>query len=193
MALRNIIKVGDAALTKKCRKVTDFNQRLWELLDDMYDTMLEANGSGLAASQVGILRRAALVTAPAPIKEDASADTDEDEDEDEEEYDEDIIELINPVILEVNGEQTGLEGCLSLPGVWGIVKRPMKVKIRAQNRYGEFFEAEGEGLTARAICHEVAHLDGQMFTEVADRILDSKELETLIAEREKKEGTEKPE
>jgi peptide deformylase len=185
MALRNIIKVGDATLTKKSRKVTDFNKRLWELLDDMRDTMIEANGTGLAAPQVGILRRAALVASIVPRDEDSVVEGEEDEEEEEI-----IIELINPEIIEVNGEQTGLEGCLSLPGVWGIVTRPMRVKVRAQDRYGEYFEAEGEGLTARAFCHEIAHLNGEMFTEVADKILDSKEIEAMMAEREKEQETE---
>ncbi len=186
MALRNILKDSDPALRKKSRPVTDFNKRLWELLDDMRETMLDANGSGLAAPQVGILRRAFLVAAPAAHESEAEAEPlTEDE-----EYDEEIMELINPEILEVNGEQTGLEGCLSLPGVWGIVTRPMRVKVRAQDRFGNYFEAEGEGLTARAICHELGHLDGQLFTDVADRILDGKELEELVAGREEKKDAE---
>lgn len=187
MALRNIIKVGDPTLTKKSKKVTDFNKRLWDLLDDMQETMIEANGTGLAAPQVGILRRAALVATIIPKDESTENSEGEPEDDEEEEI---IIELINPEIVEVNGEQTGLEGCLSLPGVWGIVTRPMKVKVRAQDRYGEYFEAEGEGLTARAFCHEIAHLNGEMFTEVADKILDSKEIEALMAEREKEQEIE---
>lgn len=196
MALRNIVKVGDPVLTKRSREVTEFNKRLWDLLDDMHDTMIEANGSGLAAPQVGILRRAVLVIVPAEFEDEDSDPediVDESIEDDDEDFDEEILELINPEILEMSGEQVGLEGCLSLPGVWGIVNRPMHVKVRAQDRFGEYFEAEGEGLTARAICHEVAHLEGQMFTEVADKILDNNELEALIAEREKEHKAERSE
>jgi len=177
MALRNILTDGDKTLNKKSRPVTDFNQRLWDLLDDMAETLFEASGLGLAAPQVGILRRAALVI-----------ESGDDEEEDV------LIELINPEIIESSGEQDGLEGCLSVPGVWGLVKRPMRVKVRAQDRFGKFFEIEGEGITARAFCHELAHLEGQLFTEVAHKILSSEELEELIEERNKKgEEEEKPE
>ncbi len=189
MALRNILKDSDPALRKKSRPVTEFNKRLWELIDDMRDTMIDANGSGLAAPQVGVLRRVFLVAAPAANESAAEGE----QPPEDEEYEEEIMELVNPEILEVNGEQTGLEGCLSLPGVWGIVTRPMRVKVRAQDRFGKFFEAEGEGLTARAICHELGHLEGQLFTDVADKILDGKELEELIAGREEKEDSERSE
>lgn len=165
MALRNILKEGDETLTKRCRPVTDFNARLHELLDDMAETLAEANGVGLAAPQVGILRRAVLVL-----------ETNVDEGEDD--Y---IIELINPEIIASDGEQDGPEGCLSVPGVYGMVKRPDHVVVRAQDRNGEFFEVEGYGLTARAFCHELAHLDGQLFLEVSEHIMTEDELDDYYA------------
>ena len=161
MALRNIMEKGEKCLEKRCRPVTDFNEKLHVLLDDMADTLIKANGVGLAAPQVGILRRAVLV-----LETNVA--------EDEEEY---IIELINPEIIEASGEQEGPEGCLSVPGVFGWVKRPDHVKVRAQDRDGEWFEVEGDGLTARAFCHELAHLDGQLFTEVADHIMTEQEVD----------------
>lgn len=170
MALRTIRVDGDSALLKKCRAVTEFNERLHTLLDDMRETLLEANGVGLAAPQVGILRRAVLVI-----------DIKDGEEEDE------LIELINPEIVEAEGEQSGAEGCLSVPGVWGIVKRPERVRVRAQDRYGEWFEAEGEGLTARAFCHEIDHLEGRLFTELAERILTEDELDEMAADAEEQE------
>ena len=135
MALRKIVEVGDECLLKRCRPVTEFNRHLHELLDDMAETLTDAGGAGLAAPQVGVLRRMCLVL-----------------DEDSDEY----IELINPEIIAQSGQQTGLEGCLSLPGKWGIVTRPNTVRVRAQDRDGQWFEAEGEGLTARAFCHGAA-------------------------------------
>lgn len=161
MALRNIMEKGEACLSKHCRPVTDFNPKLHTLLDDMAETLRKANGVGLAAPQVGILRRAVLVL------ETNIADG-------EEEY---IIELINPEILSVDGEQEGPEGCLSVPGVYGWVKRPDYVKVRAQDRDGNWFEAEGVGLTARAFCHEIDHLEGKLFTEIADHIMSDEELD----------------
>jgi len=161
MALRNIVTVGDSVLSKTCRPVTKFDRRLHILLDDMADTLMEANGVGLAAPQVGVLRRVVLVDVG-----------------DEEGF----LELINPEIIETSGEQTGLEGCLSVPGKYGIVTRPMVVKVRAQDRYGEWFEAEGEELIARCFCHELAHLEGQLYTEVADRMLTPEELKELMEE-----------
>ena len=162
MALRNIVTVGDSVLTKVCRPVVNFDRRLHILLDDMAQTLEAANGVGLAAPQVGILRRAVLV------------DT----------GDHGVLELINPEIIEQSGEHTGLEGCLSVPGQYGIVTRPNVVKVRAQDRFGQWFEAEGEGLTARCMCHELAHLDGQLYTEVADRMLTQEELDELMDEDE---------
>ena len=166
MALRNIMEKGERCLEKHCRPVTDFNEKLHVLLDDMADTLIKANGVGLAAPQVGILRRAVLVL-------------ETNVPEDEEDY---IIELINPEILEVSGEQEGPEGCLSVPGVYGWVKRPDHVKVRAQDRDGEWFEVEGDGLTARAFCHEIDHLDGKLFVDVADHIMSEEELNNYYAE-----------
>ena len=151
---------GEPCLAKHCRPVTEFNDKLHTLLNDMAETLEKANGVGLAAPQVGILRRAVLVL-------------ETNVPEGEEEY---IIELINPEIVSVSGEQEGPEGCLSVPGVFGWVKRPERVKVRAQNRYGETFEVEGEGLTARAFCHEIDHLEGVLFTEQADHIMSEEEL-----------------
>lgn len=165
MALRNILKKGDETLTKRCRPVTEFSARLHELLDDMAETLAQANGVGLAAPQVGILRRAVLVL-------------ETNVEEGEEDY---IIELINPEIISSDGEQDGPEGCLSVPGVYGMVKRPEHVVVRAQDRNGEFFEVEGYGLTARAFCHELAHLEGQLFLEVSDHIMTEDELDDYYA------------
>lgn len=162
MALRNIVTVGDSILTKVCRPVTKFDHRLHVLIDDMTETLFDAKGVGLAAPQVGVLRRVVVV--------DTGTDG--------------VLELINPEILEQSGEQTGMEGCLSVPGKWGIVTRPNVVKLRAQDRNGAWFEVEGEGLTARAFCHELAHLDGQLYTEVADRMLTQEELEAMMDDEE---------
>ena len=159
MALRNIVTQGDSVLTKVCRPVTKFDKRLHILLDDMAETLVDANGVGLAAPQVGVLRRVVLV------------DTGDE-----------ILELINPEIIRTEGEQTGLEGCLSVPGKYGIVTRPNVVAVRAQDRFGEWFEAEGEELIARCFCHELAHLDGQLYVEVAERMLTPEELEELEKE-----------
>ena len=155
MAQRRIVKKGDPVLEKHCRPVTEFNVRLHTLLDDMKETLAHANGVGLAAPQVGVLRRAVIVL-----------ETNVAEDEDE--Y---MIELVNPEIIEASGEQTGAEGCLSIPEQFGIVTRPDHVKVRAQDRYGNFFEVEGDGLTARAFCHELDHLEGRLFTTKAIRML----------------------
>lgn len=160
MALRNIVTVGDSVLTKVCRPVTKFDRRLHILIDDMIETLHDANGAGLAAPQVGVLRRVVVV------------DTEESG----------PLELINPEIVSQSGEQTGLEGCLSIPGKYGVVTRPNVVKVRAQDRYGNWYVIEGEGLTARAFCHELAHLDGHLYTEVADRMLTQEELEALAEE-----------
>ncbi len=159
MALRNIVKKGEDCLNKNCREVKDFNERLHKLLDDMRETLIESGGVGLAAPQVGILRRAVLVM-----------DTNK----------EDIIyELINPEIIETEGEQEGPEGCLSVPGVWGIVKRPAYAKVRAQDRNGEWFEVDGEGMTARCFCHEIDHLSGVLFDSRAERMLSAEEIQAM--------------
>lgn len=167
MALRNILKEGDEALTRHCRPVTDFNERLHILLDDMAETMNSADGVGLAAPQVGVLRRAVIVL-----------ETNVDGENGEEPY---IIELINPEIISSDGEQEGPEGCLSVPGVYGWVKRPEHVRVRAQDRFGETFEVEGFGITARAFCHEVEHLEGHLFLEKSDHIMSDEELEEYYA------------
>ncbi len=153
MGLRNILTQEEATLHKVCRPVTAFDAKLHALLDDMADTLEEANGVGLAAPQVGILRRIFIV------------DTGEG-----------ILEFINPEILETDGEQDGPEGCLSVPGEYWLVKRPMKVKARAQDRDGEWFEVEAEELIARCICHENDHLDGRLYTERAYHRLTEEEL-----------------
>ena len=160
MALRNIVTKEDKILYKVCRPVVKFNDRLHQLLDDMEDTLANANGVGLAAPQVGVLRRAVLV-----LETNVG--------EDEEEF---VIELINPEILETSGEQIGGEGCLSVPGEYGVVRRPSYVKVKAQDRFGEWFEYEGEGLTARCICHELEHLDGHLFLEKCERMLTEEEI-----------------
>lgn len=165
MALRNILMEGDPTLLKKSRIVTDFNERLHILIDDMRETLLDSGGVGLAAPQVGVLRRVVLVL-----------ETNVDIENGEEEY---IIELINPEIIASDGSQTGPEGCLSLPGVYGVLSRPEYVKIRAQDRNGVTFEVEGFDLTARAFCHELDHLDGILFTELTDRLLSPEELAAL--------------
>ncbi len=146
MALRNIVKDGDPILRKKCREVTEFNERLNVLLDDMRETLVLANGAGLAAPQVGVLKRVAIVS-----------------------VDDAFYELINPEIIETEGEEISPEGCLSLPGICGTVNRPYKVTVRAQDRFGKTFTARGEGLLARAFCHEIDHLDGILFE---DKIID---------------------
>ena len=166
MALRTIVTEGDECLRKVCRPVTAFNARLHQLLDDMNDTLVEASGAGLAAPQVGVLRRVCLVL-----------------DEETGEF----IELINPEIIAQGGEQTGLEGCLSVPGKWGIVTRPNVVRVRAQDRNGEWFEAEGEGLTARAFCHEIEHLDGHLYVEHIDHFLSDEELQAYMEAEEEEE------
>ena len=169
MALRKIALQGEPCLTKVCRPVTEFNDRLHVLLDDLADTLEDSGGVGLAAPQVGVLRRVCVVL-----------------DEDSEEY----IELVNPEIVAQSGEQTGLEGCLSVPGKWGIVTRPNRVRVRAQDRDGDWFEAEAEGLTARAFCHEIEHLDGHLFVEHTDHLLTEEELEEYIRRAEAENGDE---
>lgn len=166
MALRRIVLQGEDCLTKVCRPVTDFDNRLHILLNDMADTLLDSGGVGLAAPQVGILRRVCVV---------------------QNENDE-IIELINPEILYTRGEQTGLEGCLSVPGKFGVVTRPEVVRVRAQDRDGNFFEVEDSDLTARCFCHEIEHLDGHLFVEHTDHLLTEEELQEYIRRQEEDEA-----
>ena len=153
MGLRTILTDKESALHKVCKPVVNFDGRLWKLLDDMRETLIESNGVGLAAPQVGILRRVVLV------------DTGEE-----------ILELVNPSIVETDGEQIGPEGCLSVPGKYGLVKRPYYAKVVAQDRNGDWYEAEGEELIARCFCHELDHLDGIIYTEVMERFLTEEEL-----------------
>lgn len=143
MALRNIREMGDDILTKKCKPVKEINERTLDLIDDMFETMYEANGVGLAAPQVGILKRIVVIDTTG----------------------EDPILLINPVIVETSGEQTGHEGCLSVPGKSGIVTRPNYVKVLAYDENMEQFEIEGTELLARALCHEIDHLEGHLYVE----------------------------
>ena len=156
MAIRNIVKDGDPILKKKCRPVEKFDRKLAVLLEDMAETMHLANGVGLAAPQVGMLRRVVVI-----------------------DVGEGVIELVNPEIIAYSGEQTGLEGCLSFPGEWGLAKRPNYVKVRAQDRNGEVFEIEGRELLARAFCHEIDHLNGVVFKDVVDRMLSAAEIEEM--------------
>lgn len=168
MALRKIVLQGDDCLKKVCRPVTDFNARLHTLLDDMTETLIDSGGVGLAAPQVGILRRLCVVM----------------------NEDDEVIELINPEIIATEGEQTGLEGCLSVPGKYGVVTRPYVVRVRAQDRNGAFFEVEDEALTARCFCHEIEHLDGHLFIEHTDHLLSEEELAAFIREQEAEEEDE---
>ncbi len=156
MALRRILTAEEPTLHKVSRPVTKFDEKLWILLDDMAETLVDANGVGLAAPQVGILRRVVVI-----------------------DVGDEIVELVNPEILETSGEQDGMEGCLSVPGEYWMVKRPNHVKARAQDRRGDWFEIEGEELIARCICHECDHLDGHLYMEIAYRKLSDEEIERM--------------
>ena len=153
MGIRKIMTVEEPCLHKVCRPVEKFDGKLHKLLDDMKETLLDVNGVGLAAPQVGILRRVVVI-----------------------DLGDEMLELVNPELLETSGEQEGAEGCLSVPGKYGLVKRPNFAKVRAQDRNGEWFEAEGEELIARCFCHELDHLDGIVYTEVMERYLTDEEL-----------------
>ena len=155
MALRTILLQHDETLKKKSRPVESFDARLHQLLDDMTETMKEANGLGLAAPQVGVLRRAAVIATP----------------------DGAIIELVNPTVVSSAGKNEGAEGCLSVPGVFGIVIRPQTIVARAQDRHGAWFELSVDGLPARAVCHEVEHLEGELFLDKVIRFIDRDEME----------------
>lgn len=161
MALRKILTQEEPVLHKVCREVKDFDDKLFALLDDMVETLYDSNGVGLAAPQVGILRRVVVI------------DTGDE-----------VIEMINPKILETEGEQDGPEGCLSIPGEYWLVKRPNYVKATAQDRDGNWYEVEAEGLIARCICHECDHLDGHLYTEIAYHKLTEEELAATHGEDE---------
>ncbi len=156
MAILNILKDDDETLRKKSRPVEKLSDRLIQLLDDMQETLKQSGGVGLAAPQVGILRKVVLV-----------------------DNGEEVLELINPQIIETKGVQEEVEGCLSVPGRWGITHRPAYVKVRALNRHGKTFEAEGTGIVARCFCHELDHLDGVLFTDKVLRMLTEEEIEKL--------------
>ena len=164
MSIRTILTQDDPALSKVCHPVTKFDGKLADLLDDLKETLAEAGGVGLAAPQVGIIRRAVIVM-PDPEKDE-------------------MIELINPEILAQEGEEDGLEGCLSIPGMWGYVKRPTWVKVRAQDRDGNWFETEGSGLAARGFCHELEHLEGHTYDEHVDRLYTAEEVDAMMEEEE---------
>lgn len=168
MAIRKIRKDPDPILRKISRRVDVFDWRLWQLLDDMADTLRDSDGVGLAAVQVGVLRRIVIV------------DTGKE-----------ILELINPEILSSSGMQEELEGCLSFPGQYGIIQRPMVVKIKAQNRNGETYEYTGEGLIAKAFCHETEHLDGKLFIDKCKKILSQEELDEYIKKQSNKKHQDK--
>ena len=153
MAKLQIRKVGDEVLRKTCRPVEEITPRIHTLLDDMLETMHAANGVGLAGPQVGILRRIAVV------------EVEEGE----------VFELINPKIIAFAGEQEGAEGCLSVPGRYGLVKRPQHVTVRATNRHGEEYEITAHDFLARALCHEIDHLDGHLYIDKVTRMLDEDE------------------
>ena len=157
MALREILIQGDPDLTKTCRPVEKFDRKLHDLLDDLKETLSDSGGVGLAAPQIGILRRVVVV----------------------EDRDDHMLELVNPVIVSQEGEQNGWEGCLSVPGKYGMVQRPSLVTVRAQDRDGNFFEASGEDLVARCFCHELEHLDGHLFVEHTDRLYTVEELDAM--------------
>lgn len=162
MALREILKEEDPVLLKKSRPVVDFDQKLWSLLDDLKETLEEANGLGLASPQIGILRRVIIVV----------------------DGENNMIELVNPKIISKNGDQDGLEGCLSLPGKWGFVNRPMDVTVEAQDRHGKTFQVSGLGLVARCYCHEIDHLDGILYTAHCDETYTADEIQAMEAEDE---------
>ncbi|MCI1982695.1 MAG: peptide deformylase [Oscillospiraceae bacterium] len=164
MAIRNILTNDreNAFLHKKCRQVEKFDKRLSILLDDMADTLHQANGVGLAAIQVGVLKRVVVIDVGGGVKE-----------------------LVNPVIVEKSGEQETMEGCLSIPGKWGMTKRPSHVKVRAQDRTGKTFEYEGDDLLATASCHEIDHLDGILFLSHVTHMLTEEEIEKISSPEDK--------
>lgn len=152
MAIRNIVEEGDPVLSKKCKYVTEITPRITRLLDDMRETLVQADGAGLAAPQVGVLKRIAVLY-----------------------IGDEILDFINPEIVSAEGEQEDIEGCLSVPGVWGVTRRPARVTVRATDKKGRPFEVTGEGLEARCLCHELDHLDGHLFTERTVKLLSYEE------------------
>ncbi len=168
MAKKTIIQKGDPVLTKVCHPVTKFDRKLHHLLNDLTDTLLSAGGVGLAAPQLGILRRVVVVINAK----------------------EEVIELVNPEIVETSGEQVGFEGCLSLKGLYGVVPRPSHVTVKAQDRNGNEFTVTSDcDLTARCFCHELEHLDGRLFDEHTDELYTEEELDRMMEEKEKELGS----
>lgn len=163
MALRKIVTRTDDVLRKKCKTIEKFDEKLGILLDDMAETMYKANGVGLAAPQVGMLRRAVVVDAG-----------------------DGLLELVNPEVIRTKGSQRGIEGCLSCPDEWGYVVRPMEIIVKAQDRTGRHIQLKLKGLTSVAACHEIDHLDGQLFIDIADEMVDPEEVE-----REREKGKRK--
>lgn len=163
MAIRNVVKEGDEVLRKKSRTVSVFDEKLWQLLDDMAETLYEYRGFGLAAPQVGVLKRVVVI-----------------DDAENEEY----YEIINPEIIEAEGEQQELEGCLSIPGEWGITNRPARVKVKAFDRNGEVYYIEGTELLARGLCHEIDHLNGILYKDNAVRMLTKDEIDEMFSDEE---------
>lgn len=170
MSLRKILTQGDPTLAKTCRPVEKFDQKLHWLLDDLKETLENAGGVGLAAPQIGILRRVVVV-----------------EDENEE-----LLELVNPVIVSQEGEQEGWEGCLSVPNQYGWVARPNLVTVRAQDRDGKFFEVSGEEMVARCFCHELEHLDGHLFVEHTDELYTPDEIDAMEGAEEQEPPKTQP-
>jgi len=167
MGLRKILTDKDPALHKVCKPMVNFDDRLFRLLEDMKETLIDSGGVGLAAPQVGILRRVVLV-----------------------DVGDEILELINPTLVETDGEQEGPEGCLSVPGKYGLVKRPYWAKVRAQDRNGNWFEVEGDGLTARCFCHEIDHLSGKLFIDETYHMLTDEEMAEMYSTDEADEDEE---
>ena len=167
MAIRNIVKEGDDVLLKKCRPVKKFNERLWQLLDDLADTLGSTDGVGLAAPQVGVLRRCCVI-----------------------DIGEGLHEFVNPEIIETQGEQEVMEGCLSCPGEVGLIKRPQYVKAKAFDRFGNEYIIEGEDFFAQAMAHEFDHLDGVLFKTKVEKMLTQEEIEELTANKEDEEEAE---
>ena len=163
MALRKIVIKSDEILRKKCKPVVNFDEKLGILLDDMAETMYKANGVGLAAPQVGILRRAVVV-----------------------DVGEGLLELVNPEIIKTKGSQRGVEGCLSCPDDWGYVVRPNEIIVKAQDRTGKFIQLKLKEFFARAVCHELDHLEGQLFLDIADEMVDPDEIENEKQDRKEK-------